>query len=112
MAHNGTCFDESFYYPDEVGLVMPFVEIDKESDCSVKSKVFVHLSDGSRYELKMIRVADANNENKTKKMQIFNEIADFLIKANNNGEHKHGILYILRKEELAQLVSLIRKLVD
>ena len=112
MLHDGTCFDESFYSADEIDLVMSFVEIDKKSNYPVKSKVFAHLSDGSRYELKMIRSADINNGGRSKRMQVFNEIKDFLITANNNGEPKHGILYTLRKEELTQLVSLIRKLVD
>lgn len=56
MARGGSCFDESFFEPDEVGEVIPYVETIEDEGKDDRSKVFVHFDDGDMYELKLEKV--------------------------------------------------------
>ena len=62
MERGGSCFDESFYSPDEIGVVIPFVETVEDEGGFDRSRVFVHFDDGDEYELKLIKV-DKNQKN-------------------------------------------------
>ena len=62
MERGGSCFDESFYLPDEIGGVIPFVETVEDEGSFDRSRVFVHFDDGDEYELKLIKV-DKNQKN-------------------------------------------------
>ena len=53
MTHNGSCFDESFFEPDEIGRVMPYVETVEDEGNNDRIRVFVNFDDGDRYELKL-----------------------------------------------------------
>jgi hypothetical protein len=50
------CFDESFYSPDRIGEVMPYVETVEDVGSYDRTKVFVHFDNGDIYELKMEKV--------------------------------------------------------
>ena len=56
MTRGGSCFDESFFEPNEVGEVMPYVETVEDECKNDRSKVFVHFDDGDMYELKLVKV--------------------------------------------------------
>lgn len=53
MTMGGICFDESFFAPDEIDKVMPYVETVEDVTNEDRSKVFVHFDNGDIYELKM-----------------------------------------------------------
>ena len=53
MGHKGDCFDESFYTPNEIDAVMPFIETVEDVNNSDRSRVFVHFDNGDVYELKL-----------------------------------------------------------
>ena len=53
MASGGGCFDESFFEPDEIGRVMPYVETVEDEGNNDRIRVFVNFDDGDRYELKL-----------------------------------------------------------
>lgn len=56
MEHGGSCFDESFYKPEEIGTVITYVEtVEDEGHCD-RRRVFVHFDDGEKYELKLERI--------------------------------------------------------
>ena len=55
-------------------------------------------------EKKMLEEKNKDREN------VLEEIKTFIIDANKNSVRKHGVLYILKIEELEQLVGLIKKL--
>lgn len=55
-------------------------------------------------EKKLLEEKNKDREN------ILEEIKTFLIDANKNSVRKHGVVYILKIEELEQLVGLIKKL--
>lgn len=56
MTRDGSCFDESFFKPDEVDKIMPYVETVEDEGKNDRSKVFVHFDDGDMYELKLVKV--------------------------------------------------------
>lgn len=56
MLRNGTCFDESFYGPDEIDEVMPYVETIEDVGKNDRTRVFVHFDDGDIYELKLEKI--------------------------------------------------------
>lgn len=62
MERGGSCFDESFYSPDEIDRVIPFVETVEDEDSFDRCRVFVHFDDGDEYELKLIKI-DKNQKN-------------------------------------------------
>lgn len=53
MDRGYVCFDETFYSPDEIDKVMPFVETVEDATNSDRTRVFVHFDDGDMYELKL-----------------------------------------------------------
>ena len=55
-------------------------------------------------EKKMLEEKNKDREN------VLEEIKTFIIDANKNSVRKQGVLYILKMEELEQLVGLIKKL--
>lgn len=56
MTKGGTCFDESFFKPDDIGEVMCYVET-VEDECNYdRSRVFAHFDNGDIYELKLEKV--------------------------------------------------------
>lgn len=55
-------------------------------------------------EKKLLEEKNKDREN------ILEEIKTFLIDANKNSVRKHGVVYILKSEELEQLIGLIKKL--
>lgn len=56
MEHNGGCFDEDFYSPDEIGMVIPYVETIEDAGNCDRRRVFAHFDDGDTYELKLVKV--------------------------------------------------------
>lgn len=64
MEQGGICFDESwiFHKDDDVktlqsiGEWLPYVELDLNADKCDKSRVFIHMDDGSVYELLMKKI--------------------------------------------------------
>lgn len=56
MVRDGKCFDESFYEPNEISEVMPYVETVEDEGNPDRSRVFVNFDDGDVYELKLARV--------------------------------------------------------
>lgn len=56
MTRDGCCFDESFYEPDEIEKIIPFVETIEDEGKNDRSKVYVHFDDGDMYELKLVKV--------------------------------------------------------
>ena len=63
MTRGGSCFDESFFKPDEVGKVMPYVETVEDEGKDDRSKVFVHFDNGDMYELKLEKIENKSNCN-------------------------------------------------
>lgn len=57
MTMNGSCFDESFFPPDEIERVMPFVETIEDIGNDDRTRVFVYFDDGEMYELKLERIS-------------------------------------------------------
>lgn len=53
MTRDGSGFDESFFAPDEVDKVIPYVETIEDIDNDDRTRVFAHFDDGSVYELKL-----------------------------------------------------------
>ena len=61
MDHGGKCFDESWIVHkgddietlQHIGEWLTYVELDKDADKCDKSRVFIHMDDGERYELKL-----------------------------------------------------------
>ena len=56
MTRDGECFDESFFKPDEIGKVMPYVETVEDVNNCDRTRVFIHFDDGGQYELKLKRI--------------------------------------------------------
>lgn len=56
MDMDGSCFDESFYQPDEIGMVIPYVETIEDENHHDRSRVFVHFDNGDIYELKLEKI--------------------------------------------------------
>jgi hypothetical protein len=56
MTRNGSCFDESFFEPNEIGKVMPYVETVEDEGKNDRARVFVHFDDGDTYELKLVKI--------------------------------------------------------
>ena len=61
MERGGSCFDEDFCSPDEIGRVIPFVETIEDEGNFDRCRVFVHFDDGDEYELKLIKVDKKQN---------------------------------------------------
>ena len=75
MEYNGDCFDEDFTIPGEneietlnrIGQLLPYVStVDNMGDSGDISRVFIHMDDGSVYELLMKKLskeefAECNN---------------------------------------------------
>lgn len=65
MEHNGSCFDESWitHKGDDVktlqniGMWLPYVELDLDADKCDKSRVFIYMDDGDTYELRMEKLS-------------------------------------------------------
>lgn len=57
MVRNGSCFDEAFFQPDEIGEVIPYVETIEDIGNDDRRRVFVHFDDGETYELKLERIS-------------------------------------------------------
>ena len=55
---DGSCFDESFFEPDEVDRVIPFVETIEDEGKDDRSKVFAHFDNDDMYELKLEKIED------------------------------------------------------
>lgn len=53
MTRGGSCFDESFFEPDEIDRVMPYVETVEDEGNNDRIRVFVNFDDGDKYELKL-----------------------------------------------------------
>lgn len=53
---NGECFDESYYSPDEINKVIPYVETIEDKDDYDRTRVFACFDNGDIYELKLIKV--------------------------------------------------------
>ena len=56
MTQNGGCFDETYYPPDKINKVIPYVETIEDKDNYDRTRVFVHFDDGDVYELKLEKV--------------------------------------------------------
>lgn len=60
----GTCFDESFYSPDKIGYIIPYVETEADKNEPYDhSKVFVHFGNGDIYEIKLEKVEKKEKSN-------------------------------------------------
>lgn len=57
MTVDGSCFDESFFPPNEIDRVIPFVETDEDVANDDRTRVFVYFDDGEMYELKLERIS-------------------------------------------------------
>lgn len=58
MTRGGSCFDESFFEPEEIDKVMPYVETVEDVGNNDRTRVFVCFDDGDRYELKLVKLND------------------------------------------------------
>ena len=56
MTRGGKCFDESFFKPEDIRRVMPYVETVEDEGKDDRSRVFVHFDDGDIYELKLEKI--------------------------------------------------------
>lgn len=53
MTKDGSCFDEAFYDPAELDIVISYVETIEDINNNDRSRVFVHFDNGDIYELKL-----------------------------------------------------------
>ena len=61
MTQSGACFDESFVYPREsdtetlesIGRLLPYVETEEDENNADRSRVFIYMDNGDKYELLM-----------------------------------------------------------
>lgn len=53
MDVDGSCFDETFYSPEEIYSVMPYIETVEDENNIDRIRVFAHFDDGDIYELKL-----------------------------------------------------------
>ena len=56
MSNKGKCFDENFYFPNEIDNVMPYVETIEDFNSETRTRVFANFDDGTKYELKFVKV--------------------------------------------------------
>ena len=64
MERDGDCFDESFIVHkgddvktlQDIGMWLTYIELDENADKCDKSRVFIHMDDGERYELKLVKL--------------------------------------------------------
>ena len=56
MEHNGDCFDEAFYDPDEVDKAITYVETIEDKDFHDRNRVFVHFDNDDIYELMLVKI--------------------------------------------------------
>lgn len=56
MNHRGDCFDESFLKPEDIGLVMPYVETIEDEGHRSRTRVFARFDNGDEYELKLVKI--------------------------------------------------------
>lgn len=65
MTRGGSCFDESFIKPGELEKVMWYVETDEAENCEDRCRVFVEMTDGDVYELKLVKLTKEQIENRS-----------------------------------------------
>jgi hypothetical protein len=65
MTRNGSCFDESFFRPSELEEVIPYVETIEDVNNNDRRRVFVNMSDGDVYELKMVKLTEEQLKNRS-----------------------------------------------
>ena len=53
MTRGGSCFDESFFKPNEIENVITYVETIEDEGNNDRCRVFVHFDNGDEYELKL-----------------------------------------------------------
>lgn len=58
MTNEGKCFDETFFKPDEIGKIVPYVETVEDEGRDDRSRVFVYFDDGDMYELKLEKISE------------------------------------------------------
>lgn len=56
MTRGGSCFDESFFKPEDIGRVIHYVETVEDEGKNDRARVFVHFDDGDEYELKLVKI--------------------------------------------------------
>ena len=56
MTRGGKCFDESFFQPEDISHIIPYVETVEDEGSDYRSRVFAHFDDGEMYELKLERI--------------------------------------------------------
>lgn len=65
MTRDGSCFDESFFKPEDIHKVIPYVETIEDEGNDDRTRVFVHMDDGDVYELKLVKLTDAQIKYRT-----------------------------------------------
>ena len=60
MDYRGDCFDESFWKPEDIGVIMSYVETVEDENNSDRTRVFARFDNGDEYELKLVKI-DKNN---------------------------------------------------
>lgn len=71
MTRGGSGFDESFFEPDEIDKVMPYVETVEDEGKDDRRRVFAYFDDGDVYELKLEKIDD-----KRKRSNFYDEDDD------------------------------------
>ena len=71
MTRDGSCFDESFFKPDEIGKVIHYVETVEDEGKDDRARVFVNFDDGDVYELKLEKISEDR-----KRSSYFNDRMD------------------------------------
>ena len=64
MERDGSCFDESWIINkgddvetlQHIGMWLTYIELDENSTKCDKSRVFIHMDNGERYELKLVKL--------------------------------------------------------
>ena len=56
MKNGGDCFDESFFSPNEIDVVISYVETIEDINNSDRCRVFAHFDNGDTYELKLEKI--------------------------------------------------------
>ena len=64
MTRDGSCFDESFFEPNEIEKVMPYVETVEDEGEEDRIRVFVHFDDGDMYEIKLKKIDEDCKQNR------------------------------------------------
>jgi hypothetical protein len=56
MTRRGSCFDESFLKPDDIGNAITYVETVEDEGNNDRCRVFVYFDNGDKYELKLEKI--------------------------------------------------------